>query len=75
MSGLAISEERALFIARSHHCARCQEYSYRRAVVRPAGDSLREELGELWHAELVCGVCGLHQELGIDAEGDVLYVA
>jgi len=23
----------------------------------------------------VCGVCGLHQELGIDEEGEILYVA
>ncbi len=72
---MAISEERALMIARSHHCARCLEYSYKRVVVKPAAESLRLELGELWHASLVCGVCGLNQELGIDADGDVLYVA
>lgn len=75
MSGLAISEERALRIARSHHCARCLEYNYKRVTVKPAADSLRQELGEVWHATLVCGVCGLNQELGIDADGDVLYVA
>ncbi len=72
---MAISEERALIIARSHHCVRCLEYSYKRVVVKPAGESLREELGEEWHAELVCGVCGLHQELGIDGDGDILYAS
>ena len=64
-----------MMIARSHHCVRCQEYSYKRVVVKPAAESLREELGEVWHAQLVCGVCGTSQELGLDAEGDVLYVA
>jgi len=64
-----------MVIARSHHCARCLEYSYKRISVKPAAESLRRELGEEWHASLVCGVCGLHQELGIDAEGDILYVA
>ena len=43
--------------------------------VKPASEQLRTELGEEWHAALVCGVCGLHQEIGIDGDGDVLYVA
>jgi hypothetical protein len=72
---VAISEARALMIARSHHCVRCQEYSYKRVQVKPASPALREELNEVWHAVLVCGVCGLQQELGIDDDGDVLYVA
>ena len=72
---MGISEARALMIARSHHCVRCQEYSYKRVSVKPASEQLREELGEVWHAQLLCGVCGLHQELGIDGEGDVLYVS
>ncbi len=72
---MAISQSRALMVARSHHCVRCQEYSYKRIQVKPAAEQLRRELGEEWHAALVCGVCGLHQELGIDAEGDVLYVS
>jgi len=75
VSSPAISEERALIIARSHHCVRCLEYSYKRVVVKPAAEALRAELGEVWHAELICGVCGLHQELGIDADGDILYVS
>ena len=71
---MAISEARALMIARSHHCVRCQEYSYKRAAVKPAAPSLREQFNEVWHATLVCGVCGAHQELGIDDDGDVIYV-
>lgn len=72
---MAISEARASIIARSHHCVRCQEYSWKRLSVKPASEQLRAELGEAWHAELVCGVCDLHQELGIDDDGDVLYVS
>ena len=71
---MAITEARALMVARSHHCVRCQEYSYKRLQVKPASTQMREELGEEWHATLLCGVCGMHQELGIDADGDVLYV-
>jgi hypothetical protein len=70
---VAISEARALMIARSHHCVRCQEYSYKRAQVKPAAESLRKEFGEEWHATLICGVCGAHQELGIDDDGVVIY--
>lgn len=70
---MAISEARALMIARSHHCVRCQEYSYKRVQVKPAVASLRDEFGEAWHATLICGVCGAHQELGIDDEGVVIY--
>ena len=69
-----ITEARAAMIARSHHCVRCQEYSYKRVQVKPAGEALRQEFNEAWHATLLCGVCGLHQELGIDEDGDVLYV-
>jgi hypothetical protein len=72
---VAITEARALMVARSHHCVRCQEYSYKRLQVKPANEQLRKELGEEWHATLLCGVCGLYQELGIDADGDVLYVS
>ena len=71
---MAITEARALMVARSHHCVRCQEYSYKRLQVKPASPQMREELGEEWHATLLCGVCGTYQELGIDADGDVLYV-
>lgn len=69
-----IPRERAERIARAHACVRCMEYSYRKVSVKPSTPSLREALGEVWHALLVCGVCGTTQELGIDAEGDVVYV-
>ena len=72
---MAISESRALIIARSHHCTNCQEYSWKRVVVKRASDALRNEFNEEWHAALVCGVCGMHQELGIDHDGDVIYVS
>jgi transcription elongation factor Elf1 len=69
-----ISRDRAERIARAHACSRCGEYNYRKFSVRESGIEHREEFGEEWHATLVCGVCGLQQELGIDGEGDVLYV-
>ena len=69
-----IARERAERIARAHACVRCREYSYKKLVVKPSTPSLREALGEVWHATLVCGVCGTTQELGIDADGDVVYV-
>jgi transcription elongation factor Elf1 len=68
-----IPRERAERIARAHACVRCKEYSYRKVAVKPSTASLREALGEVWHALLVCGVCGTTQELGIDADGDVVY--
>ena len=71
---MAITRERAELIARAHACVACREYTYRKFVVREASDALREEFGEVWHATLVCGVCGMHQELGIDDDGDVVYV-
>lgn len=70
-----ITQERAERIARAHACITCREYTYRKISVRAASEALREEFGEEWHATLVCGVCDAHQELGIDADGDVLYAA
>jgi hypothetical protein len=69
-----IPRERAERIARAHACVRCREYSYRRVAVKPSTPALHEALGEVWHALLVCGVCDTTQELGIDADGDVVYV-
>lgn len=71
---MAITRERAERIARAHACVSCREYTYRKFVVREASDALRAEFGEVWHATLVCGVCDTHQELGIDDDGDVVYV-
>lgn len=68
-----ISRARAERIARAQACVRCREYSYKRVTVIAAGAALREALGEVWHATLVCGVCGTCQELGIAGDGDVVY--
>jgi hypothetical protein len=70
---LAIGEKRATQIARSHPCITCGEFSFKKLTVKPASASHREELGEAWHVTRICGVCGAHQEIGIDAEGDVVY--
>ena len=72
---MAITRDRAERIAKAHACGRCGEYSYKRLTVKPATPALAAELGELWHALKVCGVCELQQEMGIDEDGDVLYVA
>ncbi len=74
MAGSRITKARAERIARAHACQRCEEYSYKKLVVREAPASQRRELGVVWQASLVCGVCGLTQELGIDGEGEVVYV-
>ena len=71
---MPISRERAEVIARAHACISCREYSWRRLLIREPNAALQAEFGEVWHALLVCGVCGLQQELGIDDDGDVLYV-
>jgi len=69
-----ITRERAERIARAHACVRCREYSYKKLAVKPAPASHQDELGVVWQATLVCGVCGTQQELGIDADGDIVYV-
>ena len=71
---MPITLARAERLARAHACVRCQEYSYKKVSVRPAGDAIRAELQVVWRAALVCGVCGTHQELGFDDDGDVVYV-
>ncbi|HXB24420.1 MAG TPA: hypothetical protein VNV25_06815 [Gemmatimonadaceae bacterium] len=69
-----ISQERATRIARAHACEQCGEYNYKRLVVKPATDADRTELGESWHAYKTCGVCGMEHEMGIDDEGEIVYV-
>jgi hypothetical protein len=71
----SISHDRAERIAKAHACERCGEYSFKRLVVKPSVEPYRTELGEAWHATKICGVCGLHHELGINEEGDIVYVA
>lgn len=72
---MAISKERAELIARSHACVGCKEYTWRKWSVREAAPALLAEFGEVWHATLVCGVCERYQELGIDDDGDIVYVS
>jgi hypothetical protein len=70
-----ITRERAERIARAHACEHCQEYSFKKLVVKPAPAANKAEFNETWHAARICGVCGNHEEIGIDAEGDIVYVA
>ena len=69
-----ITRARAERIAKSHACAHCGEYSYKKLVVKPRLPADRTELNEAWHAMKVCGVCGLQQEMGIDDEGEIVFV-
>ena len=73
-SKAVISKERAERIARGHACEHCNEYTYKKLSVKAATPSQRKELKETWHALKICGVCGLEQEMGIAADGDILYV-
>jgi hypothetical protein len=70
-----ISQDRATRIARAHACERCGEYTYKKLVVKPATDENRTELGESWHAFKTCGVCGMEHEMGIDDDGEIVYVS
>ena len=68
-----ITRERAEQIAKAHACERCGEYTYKRVTVKPASKDRQEALGIAWLAEKICGVCDAHLELGIDAEGTIVY--
>ncbi len=70
-----ISRDRAERIAKAHACENCGEYSYKKLTIKPASPALRRELAEAWHAVKICGVCGMQQELGIDDEGEIVYVS
>ena len=65
--------ERAERIARGHACSQCNEYSYRKLVVKPAPESIEKELGAIWIAVRTRGICGYQSELGIEADGDIVY--
>ncbi len=69
----SISQNRAEKIARSHPCDNCGEYSFKTLKVKPAAASDREAFGEVWHITKICGVCGMHHEIGIDKDGDIVY--
>jgi hypothetical protein len=68
-----ISRERAERIAKGHACTRCNEYSYRKLTVKPAPKSIQEELGAIWIVARTCGVCGHQGELGLEADGDIVF--
>ena len=72
---MAITRERAERIARSHACENCGEYSFKKLVVKPATPALQADLDAVWVATKTCGVCGLQQELGLDEDGDVIFVS
>jgi hypothetical protein len=68
-----ISRERAERIAKAHVCSHCKEYSFKKLVVKPAPQSIEQELGAIWIAVRICGVCGHQGEIGIEADGDVVF--
>lgn len=68
-----ITQERAERIARAHACEHCGEYSFKKLKVKAASDSHRKAIGEIWHVSKTCGVCGMEHELGIDADGEIVY--
>ena len=70
-----ITRERAERIAKAHACENCGEYSYKSVSVKPASASHRSELKVSWTARKVCGVCGAIHEMGIDDEGEIVYVS
>jgi transcription elongation factor Elf1 len=70
-----ITRERAERIAKAHACENCGEYSYKRLKVRPAGPNQSPELPVAWIATKTCGVCGMEHEMGIDQEGEIVYVS
>ena len=71
----AVTSERAERIARGHACEKCGEYTIKKLSVKPAPDSITEALKAIWVAKKLCGVCGMEQEIGIDADGDIVYVS
>jgi len=69
----AITQHRAERIARGHACPKCREYSFKKLRVKKASKSHQQTLGEFWHVTKVCGVCGTLDEIGLDAEGEIVY--
>jgi hypothetical protein len=69
-----ITQARAERIARAHACEHCGEYSYKKLIVKPRAKANRSELNEAWYAVKVCGVCGLEQTMGIDEEGEIVFL-
>jgi transcription elongation factor Elf1 len=70
-----ITRERAERIARGHACERCGEYTNKKLIVKPATAAVADELKVTWVVTKVCGVCGLNQEVGIDEDGEIVFVS
>jgi hypothetical protein len=70
-----ITRERAERIAKAHACENCAEYSYKKLKIRAATESERQQLKVAWISTKTCGVCGMEHEVGIDAEGEIVYVS
>lgn len=68
-----ITQERAARIARAQACSHCLEYSFKKLAVKRAPASHAKDLKTHWIVTRTCGVCGQDQELGLDAEGEVVY--
>jgi hypothetical protein len=68
-----MTQERAERIAKAHACSSCKEYTFRRLTVKPATKAITEELGAVWIATKICGVCKYQEEIGIAEDGDVVY--
>lgn len=69
----AITQSRAERVARAHPCPVCGEYSFKKLKVTRASKEHQQTLSEYWHVTRTCGVCGAHDEVGLDAEGDIVY--
>lgn len=69
----SITRERAERIARAHACSHCREYTFKKLAVKPAPKSVADELGVVWLALRTCGVCAAQTELGIQADGDIVF--
>jgi transcription elongation factor Elf1 len=72
---LRITQDRAERIAKGHACENCGEYSYKKLKVKPAPPTTGELASVRWIANKICGVCGMEMEMGIDAEGEIIYVS
>lgn len=69
-----ISRARAEFIGRAQACSHCLEYNFKKIWVKPASDAQQKELHTLWIVRRICGICELESEMGLDAEGDIVYL-
>jgi len=69
----AIKRPRAERIARAHACDNCGEFNFRKVKAAEARPEQRDALGVAWIVSRTCGVCGAISELGLDADGDVVF--